>query len=175
MVGRGFLAFHYLPSQAQFGQPFCDTSAQRSVNQCAQELRQLGVFTSNQGQVDALTWEQIRRRSRQYFSQICEYGTAPLGNFRPVELIRSEAISVPIGDSTSASAEATIGRSAGRRSQSKLSTLSLTPRSTTSVAKDTTVRLRYKLDAFRFLERQGNFPIPVQFSHSLSTAHSQYD
>jgi len=50
----------------------CPVQSQHSIRQCAQELKALGVFTQNQGEIDALTWEQIRRRSRQYFTQICE-------------------------------------------------------------------------------------------------------
>lgn len=85
------IAFFHL-SLAQFGvqqgSEFCDPNAQGQITQCAQELRQLGVFTNNgQGGVDALTWEQIRRRSRQYFTQICDayrrFGTCvDRGNYR---------------------------------------------------------------------------------------------
>lgn len=45
----------------------------QAIARCASELKQLGVFTSTGGNPDALTWEQIRRRSRQYFSNICEF------------------------------------------------------------------------------------------------------
>lgn len=59
------------PQQGQ-QQLICPVQSQQTIRQCAQELRTLGVFNQNQGEIDALTWEQIRRRSRQYFTQICE-------------------------------------------------------------------------------------------------------
>jgi len=61
------------PSTIVSPQPqHCPVQSQQAIRQCAQELKALGVFTQNQGEIDALTWEQIRRRSRQYFTQICE-------------------------------------------------------------------------------------------------------
>lgn len=53
-------------------QQYCPVQSQQAIRQCAQEMRALGVFTQNQDEIDALTWEQIRRRSRQYFQTICE-------------------------------------------------------------------------------------------------------
>jgi hypothetical protein len=35
----------------------------------------LGIFGQNAGQVDALTFNDLRRRSRDYFLQICKWAT----------------------------------------------------------------------------------------------------
>uniref|UniRef100_A0A914VZL4 FAD dependent oxidoreductase domain-containing protein n=1 Tax=Plectus sambesii TaxID=2011161 RepID=A0A914VZL4_9BILA len=59
------------PNPAVAFGPTCDAASQQRISTCSRELMTLGIFGQNAGQVDALTFNDLRRRSRDYFLQIC--------------------------------------------------------------------------------------------------------